>query len=111
MDDDRADFDSVAWNRNDKVWEESQKLFRRVSTLRRIQSFVTQKFGKTATWVTPMRIGGYNNLYRMRIEGSDDDVIIRLPQPSLVQFPDEKLFKRLPQRALLHKLRGSQFPE
>jgi hypothetical protein len=90
MDDDRADFDNVAWDRSDKAWEESQKLFQHVSTLRKIESFVTQKFGKTATWVTPMRIGGYNNLYRMRIEGSDDDVIIRLPQPNLAQFPDEK---------------------
>lgn len=93
MDDDRADFDNVAWDRSDEAWEESQKLFRRVSMLRKIESFVTQKFGKTATWVTPMRIGGYNNLYRMRIKGSDDDVIIRLPQPNLAQFPDEKTLR------------------
>ncbi|TVY57698.1 hypothetical protein LSUE1_G010245 [Lachnellula suecica] len=93
MDDDRADFDNVAWDRSDEAWEESQKLFRRVSTLHKIESFVTQKFGKTATWVTPMRIGGYNNLYRMRIEGSKDDVMIRLPQPSLAQFPGEKTLR------------------
>ncbi|KAK0117871.1 hypothetical protein ONS95_012191 [Cadophora gregata] len=37
-----------------------------------------------------MRIGGYNNLYRIRIEGIQDDVIIRLPQPTLAQFPCEK---------------------
>ena len=90
MVDDQADFDSVAWDRNDEAWEESQKLFRRVSTLRKIESFVTQKFGKTATWVAPMRIGGYNNLYRMRIKRSKDNVIIRLPQPSLAQVSDEK---------------------
>jgi hypothetical protein len=57
MDNDRADFDNVAWDRNVEAWGKSQKLFRRVSTLRRIESFLTQKFGKTATWVTPMRIG------------------------------------------------------
>jgi hypothetical protein len=57
MDNDRADFDNVAWDRNVEAWGKSQKLFRRVSTLRRIESFVTQKFGKTATWVTPMMIG------------------------------------------------------
>ena len=51
MDDDRTNFDNI-------TWEESQKLFRRISTLHKIESFVTQKFGKTATWVTPMRIGG-----------------------------------------------------
>lgn len=89
MADDRADFDNVAWDRNDEAWEKSQKFFRRLSTLRKIESFVTQKFGKTTTWVTPMMVGGYNNLYRMRIEGSND-VVIRLPQPNLARFPDEK---------------------
>ncbi|KAL5317510.1 hypothetical protein ACEPPN_014605 [Leptodophora sp. 'Broadleaf-Isolate-01'] len=93
MDDDRADFDNLAWDRSDEALEESQKLCRRISTLRKIESFVTQKFGRTATWVTPMRIGGYNNLYRMRIEGSKDDVIIRLPQPSLAQFPGGKTLR------------------
>ena len=63
MVDNRADFDVVAWDRNDEAWEEeSQKLFRRVSILRKIESFVMEKLGKTATWVAPMRIGGYNSL-------------------------------------------------
>src|ERR1700709_713268 len=35
----------------------------------------------------------YNNLYRMRIEGSDNDIIIRLPQPNLSQFPEEKTLR------------------
>lgn len=65
MDYDRADFDNVAWDRSDEAWEEWQKLYRRISTLHKIETFVRQKFGNTATWVTPMRIGGYNNLYRM----------------------------------------------
>ena len=65
-------------------------MFRRFSTLRKIESFVTEKFGKTATWVTPFKVGGYNNLYKMKIEGSGEDVLIRLPQPNLAQFPEEK---------------------
>lgn len=93
MDDDRAGFDNLAWDRNDEAWEESQKYFRRVSTPRKIESFVTRKFGTTATWVIPMRIGVYNNLYRMRIEGSKEDNIIRMPQPSLARFPDEKTLR------------------
>jgi hypothetical protein len=40
-----------------------------------------------------MRIGEYNNLYRMRIEGSKDNIIIRLLQPSLAQLPDEKTLR------------------
>ncbi|RFU30718.1 hypothetical protein B7463_g5620, partial [Scytalidium lignicola] len=92
MDDDRANFDDVAWDRNDEAWEESKISFQCVSIIRKIESFVTQKFGKTATWVTPMWVGGYNNIYRVRIEGSDD-VVIRLPQPSLAQFPNEKTLR------------------
>jgi hypothetical protein len=45
-------------------------------TLRKIESFVTEKFGKTATWVTPFKVGGYNNPYEMKIEGSDEDILI-----------------------------------
>lgn len=93
MADDREDFDNVAWDKNDKAFEESKVFFRLVSTLRKIESFVEQELGKTATWVSPMRIGGYNNLYGMQIEGSKNDVMIRLPQLSLAQFPDEKTFR------------------
>lgn len=87
---DRADFDDVAWDRNDLAWEASQKYFQRFSTLHRMESFVSENFGKTATWVKPFHIGGYNNLYRMKIEGLDNDVFLRLPQPNLILFPDEK---------------------
>ncbi|KAJ2901766.1 hypothetical protein MKZ38_001386 [Zalerion maritima] len=93
MDDDRADFDNVAWDRNDAAWEKSLKFFRSFSTLRKIESLATQKLGKTAKWVAPMRVGGYNSLYRMRIEGSDGDVMVRPPQPDLAQFPDEKTLR------------------
>ena len=40
-----------------------------------------------------MRSGGYNNLPRMQIQGSDNDVMIRPPQPSLAQFPNEKFLR------------------
>ncbi|KAH8596638.1 hypothetical protein B0O99DRAFT_705955 [Bisporella sp. PMI_857] len=65
---DRADFDYMAWDRNDLAWEESQKYYRTLSTLRKMELFVSKKFGKAATWVKPLHIGGYNNLYKMRIE-------------------------------------------
>jgi hypothetical protein len=93
MDDDRADFDNVAWDRNDAAWEKSLKFSRRVTTVHKIESLATQKLGKTAKLVAPIRVGGYNSLYRMRIEGSDGDVMVRLPQPDLVQFPDEKTLR------------------
>lgn len=88
---DRANFDNVAWDRNDLAWEESQKYFRRISTLRKMESFVSKRIGKTATWVTPFHIGGYNNLYQMKLDGVEEYVFLRLPQPNLIMFPDEKI--------------------
>ncbi|KAH9223241.1 hypothetical protein DL95DRAFT_431848 [Leptodontidium sp. 2 PMI_412] len=37
------------------------------------------KFGKPVTWITPMIIGGYNNLYRICIEDFSPDVLVRRP--------------------------------
>jgi len=56
-----------------------------------MESFVSKKFRKTATWVEPFRISGYNNLYQMKIEELDNYVFLRLPQPNMVMFPDEKI--------------------
>lgn len=96
MGDDRADFDNLAWDTNDVAWEASQAYFRRVSTVRKLEALVTQLLDRPASWVSPMRIGGYNNLYRMRLEGpKDDDVMIRLPQPSICQFPCEKTLREV----------------
>ncbi|KAL2020614.1 hypothetical protein VTK56DRAFT_8104 [Thermocarpiscus australiensis] len=35
-------------------------------------------------------MGGFNILYRVRLEGVSPDVMVRVPAPSLVQFPEEK---------------------
>lgn len=91
--DDRVGFDDAALDRNDERWEESQRFFRLQSTLRMVESLVTEKIGQRATWVSPLTVGGYNNLYRMRIEESADDVIIRPPQPHRAQFPEEKTLR------------------
>lgn len=53
MADDREDFDNVAWDKNDKAFEESKVFFRLVSNLRKIESFVEQELGKTATMGQP----------------------------------------------------------
>jgi hypothetical protein len=90
MDDDRADYDNVAWDRNDAAWEESHKELPLLSTRRRVESLAEKKFGKPATWVPKIIFGGYNALYRIRLEGVSPDVIVRLPQRNRAQFPDEK---------------------
>ncbi|RFU32577.1 hypothetical protein B7463_g3765, partial [Scytalidium lignicola] len=95
MDKDRQDFDNVAWDRNDRAWEESQKQLRLTSTCNLVESLVKQKFGKCATLISPLIIGGYNILYRIRLEGVSADVMIRVPCPNLAQFPDEKTLREV----------------
>lgn len=90
MDQDRQDYDNLAWDVNDDAWEEAQKYLRLSSTCDLVVSLVARKFGRNATLVTPLRIGGFNILYRVHVEGKSPDVMIRLPCPSLAQFPDEK---------------------
>ncbi len=63
MDDDRADYDNVAWDRNDAACEESHKELPPLSTSRRVESLAEKKFGKSATWVPKIIFGGYNALY------------------------------------------------
>ena len=90
MDDDRADYDGEAWDRSDDLSERLQKLLLTPFMTHNVESLVKQKLGKTATWVNPIRVGGYNNLFRLRVENSCD-IMARLPQPAMVQFPDEKI--------------------
>jgi hypothetical protein len=68
MDNARQDFDDLVWDRNDEAWEEAKKEFSKKSTCRRLEGLVSEKFGKPATWITPMIIGGFNNLYRFHVE-------------------------------------------
>lgn len=59
----RRDFDELVWDKNDGEWEEAQKALGKKSMCRRLELLVTEKFGKPTTWITPMIIGGFNNLY------------------------------------------------
>jgi hypothetical protein len=111
MDDDRADYDNVAWDRNDAAWEESHKELPLLSTRRRVESLVEKKFRKPATWVPKIIFGDYNALYRIRLEGVSPDVIVRLPQRNRAQFPDEKPLERPRRQSTLDKILRSQFPE
>ncbi|EEU43829.1 uncharacterized protein NECHADRAFT_29954 [Fusarium vanettenii 77-13-4] len=86
----RQNFDEVAWDRNDEAWEKSQKQLRLKSTCRLVESLAAKVLGKRASLVSPIFFGGFNVLYRIHLEGHDPDVIVRLPCPDLVQFPEEK---------------------
>lgn len=90
MENARQDFDELVWDKNDEEWEEAQKALSKKSLCRRLESLVAENFGKPATWITPMIIGGFNNLYRIRVEGVSPDVLVRRPSASQAQLPEEK---------------------
>lgn len=90
---DRQSFDIVAWDRNDEAWEGALKQLQLKSTCRLVESLVERKFGKRATLVPPLRAGGYNFLYRIRLEGVSTDVVVRQPMATQAQFPDEKTLR------------------
>jgi hypothetical protein len=93
MENARQDFDELAWDKNDEEWEEAQKALTNKSLCRRLELLVAEKFGKPATWITPMIIGGFNNLYRIRVEDISPDVLVRRPFVSQTQFPEEKTLR------------------
>ncbi|KAH7346435.1 phosphotransferase [Rhexocercosporidium sp. MPI-PUGE-AT-0058] len=90
MGDTREDFDNLVWDRNDEEWEKTQPELRKRSTIRLVEALATKKFGRPSNWVTPMNIGGYNIIYRLRVPCSSSDVVVRRPIPCYAQFPEEK---------------------
>jgi hypothetical protein len=93
MENARQDFDELAWDKNDEEWEEAQKALSKKSLCRRLELLVAEKFGKPATWITPMVIGGFNNLYRIRVDDVSPDVLVRRPSVSQAQLPEEKTLR------------------
>ncbi|KAI0012234.1 phosphotransferase [Xylariaceae sp. FL0662B] len=86
----RQDSDNLAWDQHDELWERSMKEARFSSRCRKIESFAARMFGKPATFVAPLIMGGFNVLYPIRIEGSSANVLVRLPCPNQAIFPEEK---------------------
>ncbi|PVH84308.1 phosphotransferase [Cadophora sp. DSE1049] len=86
----RQDFDNLAWDRSDELWEEAMKEVQLSSTCRKIESFAAKLFGKAATLDSPVLVGGFNVLYPMQIEGLSDKVLVRLPCSNHAVFPKEK---------------------
>lgn len=99
----RQDYDNVAWDLNDLASERSVKEFTRKSACTWAVSTVAKLFGKAATLVTPLRLGGYNILYRIHVEGLRRDILVRVPCPNLSQFPEEKTQREAATALLLHR--------
>lgn len=85
------DYDNVAWDRDDEVYEKAVLSLRRNMTCEKLETLTSKKCGQQATMDGPLRIGGYNAIYRMKVEESSmGDVVIRVPIHGSVKFPEEK---------------------
>ena len=89
----RARYDDLVWDENDAAQAELRKTYFYRPTIRKLEAIATKKLGRTATFVSPIYEGSYNFLYRMRVEGSDKDVMFRLLSAHSHQFPDEKILQ------------------
>lgn len=95
MEETRCNFDNLVWDRNDEAWEESQKQLRLKASCRIVEFIVEQKFGKRTSLISPLIMGGYNILYRLRLQDSPANVLLRVPCPNLAQFPIEKTLREI----------------
>ncbi|KAG4432388.1 hypothetical protein IFR05_012138 [Cadophora sp. M221] len=90
MGDTREDFDNLVWDRNDEEWEKTQPKMQQRSTIQLVEKLATEKFGCPTNWIAPINIGGYNIVYRLRVQSYSSDIIIRRPIRCYAQFPEKK---------------------
>ncbi|KAF4956497.1 hypothetical protein FGADI_3776 [Fusarium gaditjirri] len=88
--DGQEELDNLVWDKNDEDSEAAQNRLRLKAFCRQVEDFVQDRFGKPASLISPLIFGGFNVLYRVQVEEMSPDVMVRLPCPSLVQFPGEK---------------------
>lgn len=110
MYDGQEELDNLAWDKNDEDSEKALKQMRHSSVCRNIEKLSEVKFGKPATLITPLVAGGFNMLYRIRLEETSPDIMVRLPCPSLIQFPREKTAQEAATAALVAKETGLPIP-
>lgn len=103
MYDRQEELDNLVWDKNDEDADEAQKHLRLKTTCRKVEELAEEKFKLPATLVSPLILGGFNILYRVRLDDLSPDVMIRLPCPSLVQFPEEKTAQEAATAALIAK--------
>ncbi|KDN67149.1 putative phosphotransferase [Colletotrichum sublineola] len=103
MYDGQEELDNLVWDKNDEDSDEAQNRMRLKSTCRKVEELAMEKFGKPATLISPLISGGFNVHYRIRLEGTSPDVMVRLPFPSLVPFPGEKTIHEAATAAFIAK--------
>lgn len=89
MYEERQDFDNHVWDLNDAAHEavETKAFFS--AAAKRAVTAVEEHFNQPATFLKPVRIGGFN--IHIQIKSEELDLIVRSPRPLLLQFPDEKV--------------------
>ena len=87
----RQDSDNLAWDLCDDRQAAALRQVRLSSRCRKIEGLAAKVFKKSATFVSPLVVGGFNVLYPMRIDDFPDVVLIRLPLPHLSVFPQQKM--------------------
>ncbi|KAF5714064.1 kinase-like domain-containing protein [Fusarium globosum] len=92
----QEELDNLVWDRNDEDSEAAQNQLRLKTFCLQVEEFVQYQFGKPATLISPLIFGEFNVLYRVQVEEMSPHVMVRLPCPSLVQFPGEKTMCILP---------------
>lgn len=87
----QEELDNLVWDRNDAEVVKYQDRLRLEKTCRLVEEFVERTFGKPAAVISPLVFGGFNLLYQVRIGDMEQDVVVRVPVPSLDVFPEERI--------------------
>ncbi|KAH0599418.1 hypothetical protein MHUMG1_02205 [Metarhizium humberi] len=90
MYDGQEELDNLVWDKNEEDSDAAVKQLRLKDTCRKVEALAEENFGASAALISPLILGGFNILYRIRLPHVTPDIMVRLPCPNLVQFPDEK---------------------
>jgi hypothetical protein len=85
----RQDFDNIPRNKKGEAAKESQERLQMKTTCRLVESLVEEVFKTSATLHPPIFFGGFNAICHVRLEEHASNVIVRVPRPGLVQFPEK----------------------
>jgi aminoglycoside phosphotransferase (APT) family kinase protein len=103
MYDDQEQMDNLVWDKNDEDSLQGQMQMRLHTTCRKVEEVAEAHFGKPTTLILPLTLGGFNILYRLRLEDAPSDVMVRVPCPGLVPFPTEKTVYEVATAAFIAK--------
>jgi aminoglycoside phosphotransferase (APT) family kinase protein len=88
-------FDSLAWERSDAMYDAWCKKLLPEETLRTVGRFIVKESdGGLATELSIPQAGGFNACVKMDFDNSPA-LLIRFPQPGVIRFTEEKLIREV----------------